>query len=183
MKNLQSVLHDFNGFAGKPRTDLPWLNGTTKGFPNRVTGFYDCALAVSYFTGITPQIVSCGVLMDYLKKLGTWKTTGQPNKGDVVIFGWSGNKQDHDHTGLVLWVKPNGNDWNVTYVSADSTQNPPPPGLVTVNTVSSKYVTGWGDPKVWDAATVAAPVTAPNHEAVIPVATPAQSAAHASAAV
>lgn len=164
MRNdMLPTLEKFKSFVGKPRTELPWLNGKVPGFPNRVTGFYDCALAVSYFTGLNPVIVSCGVLMQHLKDIGTWQTVhALPQVGDVVIFGWSGNKQDHDHTGLVLSVsrpsKIAGEVFDVTYVSADSTNNPPPPGQVTVNTVSSKYVTGWGDLKLWAAPTPVAPV-------------------------
>ena len=39
------AIHNFKTFVGKPRTELPWLNGTVKGFPNRVHGFYSCASA------------------------------------------------------------------------------------------------------------------------------------------
>jgi hypothetical protein len=181
-KDLHATLDEFKSYVGKhDRTLYPWLNGKTKGFPNRVKGFYDCALAVSYFTGLSPQIISCGVLMDYLKKLGTWKSAhALPQVGDAIIFGWSGNKQDHDHVGLVLSVtrpsKSAGEVFDVTYVSADSTQ--PCPGFVTVNTVSSKYVTGWGDLKLW-AAPSATPSAAPDHAPVVPTADAAQTLAHA----
>jgi hypothetical protein len=129
---LRSYIH-------KPRTTLPWLKGRTN--------LLDCAAAVSWIIGATPDIVSCGVWVDHFKAQKTWYTTGIPQVGDFVIFDWTSGKGmgkgniNHDHIGIVEKADKKG----VTYVSADSTR--PVPGLVTDNYVGYKYILGYGRPK------------------------------------
>jgi hypothetical protein len=124
------------GYAGTPRVKLPWLKG------NR--NMLDCAAAVSYVAGIEPRIISCGVLMGYLKGKHAWHTTGIPVKDDIVIMSWSeqkgmGKNEGHDHTGFVQKANSKG----VWYTSADSTM--PTPGLVTaMHYVTYKQITGYG---------------------------------------
>ena len=123
-------------YAGKPRKALPWL----KGSPNLL----DCAAAVSFVAGIEPRIISCGVLMGYLKGRHAWHTSGVPIKDDIIIISWSeqkgmGKNVGHDHTGFVTKADSKG----VYYVSADSTR--PTPGLVTADHyVTYKQITGYG---------------------------------------
>ena len=142
------AIHNFKTFVGKPRTELPWLNGTVKGFPNRVHGFYDCALGYSYFSGLRPVIVSCHVLRDFCIHNKTWTTDlHEVQPGDAVIFDWEskkglGKNTNTDHVGMVISVDLKKQ--SVTYVSADSTN--PCPGLVTVNTISTLWIAGFGRP-------------------------------------
>ena len=87
------AIHNFKSFLGKPRTELPWLNGTIAGFPNRVVGFYDCALGYSYFSGLRPVVVSCHILRDLCMKNNTWTTDlHEVLPGDCVIFDWESRK-------------------------------------------------------------------------------------------
>jgi hypothetical protein len=123
------------------RRKYPWL-GTVA----RQKSLYDCAAALSWVVGKTPEIISCGVWEQHFKNAHRWYTTGIPVAGDFVIFDWKsglgmGKNQNHDHIGIVVSANKKG----VTYVSADSTKVPMP-GYVTENTVSYKYVTGYGRP-------------------------------------
>jgi hypothetical protein len=133
----QDAITKLEQYKHTPRAKLPWLKG-------RQT-LLDCAAAVSWVLGITPEIISCGVLMDHFKARKTWFTSGVPVPGDIVIFDWTSGKGmgrniNHDHTGIVV----SATKTLVTYVSADSTR--PTPGLVTDNAVSYKYVLGYGRP-------------------------------------
>ena len=163
----------FKSFLGKTRPELPWLNGKTAGFPNRVKGFYDCALAYSFISGLRPVQVSCHVIRDLCLHNKTWHTDFvgvQP--GDAVIFDWEsgkgiGKNTNTDHIGMVVSVDTKAK--TVTYVSADTGKVIP--GIVTLNTVGAKWVTGFGRPvKFADPVSVVPPVHAE------------QSAAHAAPA-
>lgn len=123
------------------RKKYPWLATAA-----RIQSLYDCAAAVSWVLGVSPEITSCGVWEQHFKDHKTWFTTGIPQPGDLVIFDWEtgagmGKNQNHDHIGIVKSADKNG----VTYVSADSTKVPMP-GYVTLNTVPYKWVTGYGRP-------------------------------------
>ena len=143
--DAQSVLAHFKSFLGKPRTELPWLNGTTNGFPNRVHGFYDCALAVSYFSGLRPIQVSCTAVKHLAQANTVWNLDiKKVLPGDFVLFDWEsgkwiGKNTETDHIGLVISVDIKKN--TVTYVSADT--GTVIPGIVTLNTVSLKWVAGF----------------------------------------
>jgi peptidoglycan hydrolase-like protein with peptidoglycan-binding domain len=172
----QDAIHLFKTFLGKKRPELPWLNGKTKGFPDRVHGFYDCALGYSYISGLRPVMVSCHVVVDYCKANKVWfgLNAKKVQPGDAVIFDWSGKQKETDHIGMVISVDLKKK--TVTYVSADT--GPVIPGIVTLNTVGFKFVTGFGRPvdfaepmshvpvvsvekRELHSATVAAPVEAP----------------------
>lgn len=175
-QTAQEALHHFKTFLGKKRSELPWLNGKTKGFPDRVHGFYDCALGYSYISGLRPIIVSCHVARDYAKANKTWhRDIKKVQPGDAVIFDWSGKAKETDHIGMVDHVDIKKG--TVTYVSADT--GPVIPGIVTVNTVGMKWITGFGrlvefaapashvpvvnqDKRQSHSATVAAPIEAPH---------------------
>jgi hypothetical protein len=143
--DAQTILHYFKSFLGKPRTELPWLNGTLKGFPNRVHGFYDCALGFSFISGLRPVQVSCTAVKHLAQANGVWNLDIKKAKpGDAVLFDWEsgkwiGKNQNTDHIGMVINVDIKKN--TVTYVSADT--GPVIPGIVTVNTVSLKWVAGF----------------------------------------
>ena len=166
----QEAIHNFKSFLGKTREELPWLNGKTHGFPNRVHGFYDCALGYSYISGLRPVQVSCHAVRDLCLHNKTWHTDfNHVLPGDAVIFDWEsgkgiGRNTNTDHIGMVISVDPHKK--TVTYVSADTGKVIP--GIVTVNTVGSTWITGFGRP-----VTFAEPVL---HT---PVAHPEQQAAHA----
>ena len=144
-QTAQHAIHHFKSFLGMPRTELPWLNGTTHGFPNRVHGFYDCALAFSYFSGLRPIQVSCTAVKHLAQANGVWNLDikkAQP--GDAVLFDWEtgnwiGKNLNTDHIGMVVSVDIKKN--TVTYVSADTGKVIP--GIVTLNTVSLKWVAGF----------------------------------------
>jgi len=174
-KTAHDTITEFLAFRGHKREELPWLNGKTAGFPNRVHGFYDCALAVSYFIGMHPAIISCHVWRDYCLHNKTWHTDfNHVQQGDIVIFDWEsakglGRNTNTDHIGLVVSVDPHKQ--TVTYVSADT--GPVIPGIVTLNTVGAKWISGFGRP-----VTYAQPVS------VVPNAVhPDQQAQHAKPAV
>ena len=143
--DAQSIIHHFKSFLGKPRTELPWLNGTVKGFPNRVKGFYDCALGFSYISGLRPIQVSCTAVKNLAIANKVWMTDHRLVKpGDAVLFDWEtgawvGKNKETDHIGMVISV--DHKKQTVTYVSADTGKVIP--GIVTVNTVSFKWVAGW----------------------------------------
>lgn len=131
VKKLEYYIH-------KPRKSLPWLKGRLN--------LLDCAAAVSWVIAQKPEIISCGVWVDYFKAHKTWRTSGIPSVGDFVVFDWTsgrgmGKNINNDHIGIVKHADKAG----ITYVSADSTR--PVPGLVTDNYVSYKYVLGYGRPK------------------------------------
>ena len=134
----QTQIAKLEAYIHKPRTALPWL----KGRPSLL----DCAAAISWLFGVSPEIISCGVWVDHFKTRNTWFTAGIPKPGDLVIFDWEtgkgmGKNINHDHIGIVKSADKN----QVTYVSADSTR--PTPGLVTDNAVSYKWVLGYGRPE------------------------------------
>jgi hypothetical protein len=141
----QAIIHHFMSFMGKKREELPWLNGTTHGFPNRVHGFYDCALGFSYISGLRPIQVSCTAVKHLAQANGVWNLDIKKAKpGDAVLFDWEtgawiGKNNNTDHIGMVMSVDTHKN--TVTYVSADT--GPVIPGIVTVNTVSLKWVAGF----------------------------------------
>jgi hypothetical protein len=78
----------------------------------------------------------------------TWHTDfNHVLPGDAVIFDWEsgkgiGRNTNTDHIGMVISVDPHAK--TVTYVSADTGKVIP--GIVTVNTVGAKYITGFGRP-------------------------------------
>ena len=131
VKKLESFIH-------QPRKKLPWLKGRES--------LLDCAAAVSYILDVKPEIISCGVFVDYFKHRKAWFVVGVPLPGDCVVFDWETGKGmglgniNHDHIGIVVKADKKG----VTYVSADSTR--PTPGLVTDNFVGYKFVLGYGRP-------------------------------------
>ena len=140
----QAIAH-FESFLGKPREQLPWLNGTTKGFPNRVHGFYDCALGFSYISGLRPIQVSCTAVKNLAIANKVWNLDiKKVLPGDAVLFDWEtgkwvGKNVETDHIGMVVSVDVKKN--TVTYVSADTGKVIP--GIVTLNTVSLKWVAGF----------------------------------------
>jgi hypothetical protein len=143
--DAHSTIDHFKSFLGKKREELPWLNGKTKGFPNRVHGFYDCALGFSYISGLRPIQVSCTAVKHLAQANKVWNTDIKKAKpGDAVLFDWEsgkgiGKNQNTDHIGMVVSVDVRKN--TVTYVSADT--GPVIPGIVTLNTVSTKWVAGF----------------------------------------
>jgi hypothetical protein len=144
-QDAQSAIHHFQSWLGKDRTELPWLNGTVKGFPNRVHGFYDCALGFSYISGLRPVQVSCTAVKHLAQANGVWNLDiKKALPGDAVLFDWEsgkwiGKNTNTDHIGMVVSVDVKKN--TVTYVSADTGKVIP--GIVTLNTVSLKWVAGF----------------------------------------
>jgi hypothetical protein len=144
-QTAQHAIAHFQSFLGKPRTELPWLNGTTDHFPNRVKGFYDCALAFSYFSGLRPIQVSCTAVKHLAQANKVWNIDiKNVIPGDAVLFDWEtgkwpGRNVNTDHIGMVVSVDVKKN--TVTYVSADTGKVIP--GIVTMNTVSVKWVAGY----------------------------------------
>ena len=140
-----AIIAHFQTFLGKKREDLPWLNGTVKGFPNRVKGFYDCALGFSYISGLRPVQVSCTAVKNLAIANKVWNLDiKKVLPGDAVLFDWEsgkwvGKNTNTDHIGMVMSVNLKNN--TVTYISADT--GPVIPGIVTVNTVSLKWVAGF----------------------------------------
>jgi hypothetical protein len=140
----QAITH-FKSFLGKKREELPWLNGTTKGFPNRVHGFYDCALGFSYISGLRPVQVSCTAVKNLAIANKVWNLDiKKVLPGDAVLFDWEtakwiGKNNNTDHIGMVISVDIKKN--TVTYVSADTGKVIP--GIVTLNTVGLKWVAGF----------------------------------------
>ena len=144
-QTAQHAIAHFKSFLGKPRTELPWLNGTTNHFPNRVKGFYDCALGFSYISGLRPIQVSCTAVKHLAQANKVWNLDIKKAKpGDAVLFDWEtgswiGKNGNTDHIGMVVSVDIKKN--TVTYVSADTGKVIP--GIVTLNTVSLKWVAGF----------------------------------------
>ena len=144
-QTAQHAIAHFQSFLGKPRTELPWLNGTTPHFPNRVKGFYDCALAFSYFSGLRPIQVSCTAVKLLAQANKVWNIDiKKVLPGDAVLFDWEtgkwpGRNLNTDHIGMVVSVDTKKN--TVTYVSADTGKVIP--GIVTLNTVGVKWVAGY----------------------------------------
>jgi len=144
-QTAQHAIAHFKSFLGKPRTELPWLNGTTNHFPNRIKGFYDCALAFSYFSGLRPIQVSCTAVKHLAQANGVWNLDiKKVLPGDAVLFDWEtgswiGKNGNTDHIGMVVSVDIKKN--TVTYVSADTGKVIP--GIVTLNTVGLKWVAGF----------------------------------------
>ena len=140
----QAITH-FKSFLGKKREELPWLNGTTKGFPNRVHNFYDCALGFSYISGLRPIQVSCTAVKNLAIANKVWNLDiKKVLPGDAVLFDWEtgswiGKNKETDHIGMVISVDIKKN--TVTYVSADTGKVIP--GIVTLNTVGLKWVAGF----------------------------------------
>jgi hypothetical protein len=140
----QAITH-FKSFLGKKREDLPWLNGTVKGFPNRIKGFYDCALGFSYISGLRPVQVSCTAVKNLAIANKVWNLDiKKVLPGDAVLFDWEtgkwiGKNKETDHIGMVISVDLKKS--TVTYVSADTGKVIP--GIVTLNTVSLKWVAGF----------------------------------------
>ena len=140
----QAITH-FKSFLGKKREELPWLNGKTAGFPNRVHGFYDCALGFSYISGLRPIQVSCTAVKNLAIANKVWNLDiKKVLPGDAVLFDWEtgkwvGKNKETDHIGMVVSVDIKKN--TVTYVSADTGKVIP--GIVTLNTVSLKWVAGF----------------------------------------
>jgi hypothetical protein len=143
--DAHAIINHFKSFMGKKREELPWLNGTLKGFPNRVHGFYDCALGFSYASGLRPVQVSCTAVKNLAIANKVWNLDiKKVLPGDAVLFDWEtgawiGKNKETDHIGMVMSVDVKKN--TVTYVSADT--GPVIPGIVTVNTVSLKWVAGF----------------------------------------
>lgn len=141
----QQAITLFKSFLGKKREELPWLNGTTKGFPNRVHGFYDCALGFSYISGLRPVQVSCTAVKNLAIANKVWNLDiKKVLPGDAVLFDWEtgkwiGKNGNTDHIGMVISVDVKKN--TVTYVSADTGKVIP--GIVTLNTVNLKWVAGF----------------------------------------
>lgn len=147
MKAIDAI-NKLKKYEGKPRKVYPWLPTVwAQGHE------YDCAAAVSWVLGITPEIVSCGDLVDYFKHKKQWFTSGVPVAGDLVIFDWETAAKNpkatmghgtinHDHVGIVIKADKNG----VWVVSADSTT--PTPGLVSEynHSISYRYILGYGRP-------------------------------------
>jgi peptidoglycan hydrolase-like protein with peptidoglycan-binding domain len=144
-QTAQDAIHNFKSFLGKPRTELPWLNGTVKGFPNRIKGFYDCALGFSYISGLRPIQVSCSAVKHLAQANKVWNLDiRKVLPGDAVLFDWEskkgiGKNTNTDHIGMVISVDVKRK--TVTYVSADTGKVIP--GIVTVNTVGLTYVAGF----------------------------------------
>jgi CHAP domain len=139
----------FKTFIGKPRTSLPWLKGRVN--------MLDCAAGYSWISGLKPEQISCSKLKAIMVKNGTWKTTGIPEKGDAVLFDWSGNKTGTDHVGIVISANKNA----VVYISADSGKNQ----LVTINPgIGYKWISGFGKPIAFR------PTVNPNVIPLVPVA-------------
>ena len=144
-QTAQHAIAHFKSFLGKPRTELPWLNGTTNGFPNRVKGFYDCALGFSYISGLRPIQVSCTAVKHLAQANKVWNIDiKKVLPGDAVLFDWEtgswiGKNGNTDHIGMVISVDIKKN--TVTYVSADTGKVIP--GIVTLNTVGLKWVAGF----------------------------------------
>ena len=144
-QTAQHAIAHFKSFLGKPRTELPWLNGTVKHFPNRVKGFYDCALGFSYISGLRPIQVSCTAVKNLAIANKVWNLDiKKVLPGDAVLFDWEtgawiGKNKNTDHIGMVVSVDVKKN--TVTYVSADTGKVIP--GIVTLNTVSLKWVAGF----------------------------------------
>jgi hypothetical protein len=147
-ETAQQAIAKFKTFLGKPREDLPWLNGKTPGFPNRVKGFYDCALGYSFIAGIHPAQVSCHAIRDLCLANKTWHTDLKDvQPGDAVIFDWEskkglGKNTNTDHIGMVISVDLKAK--TVTYISADTGKVIP--GIVTLNTIGTLWITGFGRP-------------------------------------
>jgi hypothetical protein len=143
--DAHAIIRHFQTFLGKKREELPWLNGTLKGFPNRVKGFYDCALGFSYASGLRPIQVSCTAVKNLAIANKVWNLDiKKVLPGDAVLFDWEtgnwvGKNNNTDHIGMVMSVDVKRN--TVTYISADT--GPVIPGIVTVNTVSLKWVAGF----------------------------------------
>ena len=143
--DAQAIIAHFKSFLGKKREDLPWLNGTVKGFPNRVHGFYDCALGFSYISGLRPVQVSCTAVKNLAIANKVWNLDiKKVLPGDAVLFDWEtgawiGKNKETDHIGMIISVDTKKN--TVTYVSADTGKVIP--GIVTLNTVSLKWVAGF----------------------------------------
>ena len=141
----QQAIALFKSWMGKPRTELPWLNGTVKGFPNRVHGFYDCALGFSYISGLRPVQVSCTAVKHLAQANKVWNLDiKKVIPGDAVLFDWEtgkwpGRNVNTDHIGMVVSVDVKKG--TVTYVSADTGKVIP--GIVTLNTVGLKWVAGF----------------------------------------
>ena len=144
-QTAQHAIAHFQSFLGKPRPELPWLNGTTPHFPNRIKGFYDCALAFSYFSGLRPIQVSCTAVKHLAQANKVWNIDiKKVLPGDAVLFDWEtgkwpGRNLNTDHIGMVVSVDVKKN--TVTYVSADTGKVIP--GIVTLNTVGVKWVAGY----------------------------------------
>ena len=144
-QTAQHAIAHFKSFLGKPRTELPWLNGSLPHFPNRVKGFYDCALGFSYISGLRPIQVSCTAVKHLAQANKVWNLnikTVLP--GDAVLFDWEtgnwiGKNPNTDHIGMVVSTDVKKN--TVTYVSADTGKVIPV--IVTLNTVSLKWVAGF----------------------------------------
>jgi hypothetical protein len=171
MTTVAAALAKFESYIGKDRKELPWLKELHA--PNML----DCAAGYSWIVGLHPLEISCGKLADIMKHNKTWTTVGLPKAGDAVIFHWNAaNKNETDHVGMVKkakWTDKTKKHFIVYYVSADSTQ--PVPGKVSYNSngVHSDYVTGWGQPKKFDAPVVAPkPVVEPAPVVETPVAAP-----------
>ena len=153
---VPNAIKTFKSFIGKPRVKLPLLSGRQY--------MYDCAAAYSYIVGIHPTVNTCHELKAICVKNKTWTTDlAQVKPGHAVIFDWEngaglGKNTNTDHVGMVISVNK---DKTVTYVSADSTR--PTPGLVTVNTIATKWITGFGVPQAFGA--VGAPVVHPDSAA------------------
>jgi hypothetical protein len=135
------AVRKFKSYVGVKRAQLPWLRGRQY--------LYDCAAAYSWIAGLHPEFTRCTEMKDYCVKKGTW--TIDPTKakqGDAVMFDWEhkgaglGHNTNTDHVGMVISIDLKKH--TVKYVSADSTN--PTPGLVTVNTISLAWVTGFGRP-------------------------------------
>lgn len=161
------AIHNFKSYIGKPRTELPWINGTVNGFPNRVHGFYDCALGYSYFSGLRPVVISCHVIRDVCLHNKTWTTVlADAKPGDAVIFDWEskkglGHNTNTDHVGMVISTDLKNN--TVTYVSADT--GSVIPGVVKLNTISTLYVTGFGTPVKYASPVQVIPAPHPDQQA------------------
>jgi hypothetical protein len=144
-QTAQQAITNFKSFLGKKREELPWLNGKTKGFPNRVHGFYDCALGYSYISGLRPVQVSCTAVKNLAIHNKVWNLDiKKVLPGDAVLFDWEtgkapGKNNNTDHIGMVISVDVKNK--TVTYVSADTGKVIP--GIVTINTVGIKWVAGF----------------------------------------
>jgi hypothetical protein len=134
------AIKQFKSFVKTPRVKLPWLRGRQY--------LYACPAAYSWIVGLHPAVNTCHELKAICVKNKTWTTDlAQVKPGHAVIFDWEngaglGHNTNTDHVGMVISVNK---DKTVTYVSADSTR--PTPGLVTVNTIATKWITGFGVPQ------------------------------------
>jgi hypothetical protein len=136
-----AAVRKFKSYAGVKRVKLPWLHGRPY--------LYDCAAAYCWIAGVRPEFISCTDLKNYCVKKNAWYTDAAVAKrGDAVMFDWEhgglgiGKNTNTDHVGMVIAIDLKKQ--TVTYVSADATR--PTPGLVKVNTISLKWVTGFGRP-------------------------------------